>query len=199
MKQVEIQMLSKSEHFNKDNLPIRALFNEYYGGSMSSVVFQTMRESKALAYSVYAAYLNPPNKDESHYISSYIGTQADKLPEAMAGFFDLLTNMPESDKSFTASKDAIINRIKPERITKTDILMRYERARKFGYDHDVRKDLYNDIPKFKIEDIKAFFEKYIKNKQYTILVLGDVKKLDTRELSKYGKVNFLTLEDIFGY
>jgi len=199
MKQVEIQMLSKSEPFNKDNLPIRSLFNEYYGGSMSSVVFQSMRESKALAYSVYAAYLNPPNKEESHYISSYIGTQADKLPEAMAGFFDLLTNMPESDKSFTASKDAIINRIKPERITKTDILMRYERARKFGYDHDVRKDLYNDIPKFKIEDIKTFFEKYIKNKQYTILVLGDVKKLDTRELSKYGKINFLTLEDIFGY
>ncbi len=199
MKQVEIQMLSKSEPFNKDNLPIRSLFNEYYGGSMSSVVFQTMRESKALAYSVYASYLNPPNKEESHYISSYIGTQADKLPEAMAGFFDLLTNMPESDKSFISSKDAIINRIKPERITKTDILMRYERARKFGYDHDVRKDLYNDIPKFKIEDIKEFFEKYIKNKQYTTLVLSDVKKLDIRELSKYGKVNFLTLEDIFGY
>lgn len=199
MKQAEIQMLSKSEPFNKENLPIRILFNEYYGGSMSSVVFQTMRESKALAYSVWASYTTPPNKDESHYISSYIGTQADKLPEALAGFFDLLTNMPESEKSFKASKESIINRIKPERITKANVLMRYENMRRYGYDHDSRKDIYYDVPKFTIEDLNAFFEKYVKDKRYTILVLGNVEELDFETLSKYGNVKQLTLQEIFGY
>jgi len=199
MKQAEVQMLSKSEPFNRYNLPIRALFNEYYGGSMSSVVFQTMRESKALAYSVNASYTTPPNVNESHYISAYIGTQADKLQEALAGFFDLLTSMPESEKSFNESKESILNRIRTGRITKQGVLFSYENAKKFGYEHDTRKDLYHQIPDFSLNDIKFFFDKYIKNKKYNILVLGDAKKLDFETLSRYGEVTFLTLEEIFGY
>jgi hypothetical protein len=93
MKQAEIIMLSKDIPFNKDVLPQRSMFNEYYGGNMSSVVFQTMRESKALAYSVYATFTRPSKKEDAHYVFAYIGTQADKLHEAMDGFFDLLTVM----------------------------------------------------------------------------------------------------------
>ena len=36
-------------------------------------------------------------------------------------------------------------------------------------------------------------------KKYTILVLGDVKKLDFNILKKYGQVQQLALEDVFGY
>ena len=199
MKQAEIQMLSRSIPFNRDNHPIRRLFNEYYGGSMSSVVFQTMRESKALAYSVNASYQNPPNINEPFYISAYIGTQVDKLPEALAGFFDLLTYMPESEKSLSESKEAILNRIRTSRITKQGVLFNYETARRFGYEHDTRKDLYAQVPEFSLDDIKDFFDVYIKDKKYNIMVLADVDQLDIEALSLYGEVTYLTLEEIFGY
>lgn len=199
MKQAEIIMLSKSELFNKDNTPIRSLFNEYYGGNMSSVVFQEMRESKALAYSVYGAYRTPAKKEKAHYVFSYIGTQVDKLPEAMQGFFELLTNMLESETSLNLSKESIVKSIAPQRITKSDILFRYERAKKLGIDYDSRKPVFEQVPNLTMNDLKSFFTKYIENKEYTILVLGDVKKINKRALAKYGKVKQLTLEEIFGY
>ncbi|NQT97781.1 MAG: insulinase family protein [Candidatus Marinimicrobia bacterium] len=199
MVQAEITLLSKSVPFNPDNVTIRALFNEYYGGNMSSVVFQTLRESKALAYAVYAYYGTPSRPDKSHYITGYIGTQADKLPEALEGFFDLLTDMPESEKAFTASKDGIINRIKPERITKEAILFRYLSAQRMGIDHDIRKDLFNQIPDMTMADVNAFFEEFIQGQRYNIMVLADTTKIDLDALVEYGEVTFLSLEEIFGY
>ena len=50
-----------------------------------------------------------------------------------------------------------------------------------------------------MSDIKLFQEKYVKDRNYTILVLGDKNKLDMNTLEKYGKVQFLTLDEIFGY
>jgi len=199
MKQAEILMLSKDKPYNPNNVAIRRLFNEYYGGSMCSIVFQTLREAKALAYSTWASYSTPDKKDEAHYIRSYIGTQADKLQEALTGMFDLLENMPESEVLLEASRDAIIKQIQTERITKSSVLFNYESAKKMGNDHDLRKDIYEAVPDFTMTDVKAFHDKYIKDKPYSILVLGDRKKLDKKVLEQYGKVKYLTLEEIFGY
>ncbi len=199
MQQAEIILLSKSESFNKHNAAMRRLFNEYYGGSMSSVVFQTMRESKALAYSVWAGYSTPSKKEKAHYVFSYIGTQADKLPEAMTGITELLNNMPESEVLLASSKDAVMKRIQTERITKSRILFEYERARKLGIQHDMRKDIFDNVPHLHMQDVKSFHEKYFKNNHYTILVLGNTDKIDLHALSEFGAVKLLTLEDIFGY
>ncbi|MCD4693443.1 MAG: hypothetical protein K8R79_11050, partial [Calditrichales bacterium] len=118
---------------------------------------------------------------------------------AMDGMLNLLTNMPESKVLFSLSKEAVIKKIQTERITKSDVLFNYEKAKKLGLDYDIRKDIYDKAPNLKIEDIKTFFNKYIKDKKYTILVLGDIKEMNAKALSKYGKVKYLTLEDVFGY
>lgn len=199
MKQAEVIMLSKDIPFNKDILPERAMFNEYYGGNMSSVVFQTMRESKALAYAVYATFTQPQEKDKPHYVFAYIGTQADKLPEAMQGFMDLLNNMPESQVAFSAAKEAIRKRMAAERITKQNVLFLYERMRKLGLDYDVRKDIWQKIPSMTIKDVHDFFNRFVKNKKYTILIIGNRDKIDFDFLNKQGPVKELSLKEIFGY
>ena len=193
-------MLSKNAAYNRDNVAVRTLFNEYYGGNMSSVVFQTLREAKALAYSVWASYETPDRPDEAHYIRSYIGTQADKIKEALDGMSDLLNNMAESEKLFESSKDGIIRRIQTERITKASILWRYENEKRMGNtDRDYRQDIYTQVPALTLDDVRKFFNDYIKGNNYTILVLGDVNKLDFDVLKSYGMVRQLSLEEVFGY
>jgi len=200
MKQAEIIMLSKSVPYNRDNVAVRTLFNEYYGGNMSSVVFQTLRESKALAYSVWGSYQTPSRPERAHYIQSYIGTQADKLGEALDGMFDLLNNMPESENSLKDSKNAIIKQIQTERITKGSILWRYVNEKRMGNDDkDYRIDVYEQVPEMTMNDLAEFFNEYIKGKKFTILVLGDVTKLDFNILKMYGQVKQLSLEEVFGY
>lgn len=199
MKQAEIIMLSKDGMFEKANKPVIRLFDEYFGGGMSSVVFQDMRESKALAYSVYSSYQTPGKLKDENFVFSYIGTQADKLPEAMKGMMDLINKMPESQNNFDACKAAIIQSIRSERITKAGILFNYESARKLGLTYDIRKDIYEKVPGMTITDIKLFEETHVKNRQYTTLIVGKKDGLDIKTLEKYGKVTYLSLEDIFGY
>lgn len=199
MKQAEIMMLSKGNLYASENAPEIALYNEYFGGGMSSVVFQEMRESKALAYSVYSNYRTPSRKEKSHYIMAYIGTQADKLPEAMSGMTTLINTMPESSPLFEASKNSVIQKIRTERITKSDVLFNYERAKKLGLDYDIRRKVFENVPKLTLANIKSFQEKYVKDKKYVILVLGNKENLDLKTLESYGEVKFLELRDVFGY
>ena len=185
--------------YNKDNVPAARIFNEYFGGGMSSVVFQEMRESKALAYSVYCTYSAPRKKSEYNYVISYIGTQADKLPEAMKGMMDLINNMPESENNFKAAKESILQSIRSERITKAGVLFSYENAQRLGLDYDIRRDIFKNVPNLTLAEVKTFEQNHLKNKQYTILVIGKKESLDIKTLEKNGKVSFLSLQDVFGY
>lgn len=199
MKQAEILMLSKGPDFNAELIPHARLFNEYFGGGMSSVVFQEMRESKALAYSVFSNFSIPDRKEKPFGVMAYIGTQSDKLPEAMAGMFDLLNRMPESEIMFNASKDALLQNIRSQRFKPVDVLSNYLNARRLGLNYDIRKNTFETVGKLKSSDVKAFHEKYIANKKYNIMILGKKENLDMKTLEKYGKVEFLSLEQIFGY
>jgi predicted Zn-dependent peptidase len=199
MQQAEVIMLSKSIPYDKNNTAIIDLYNQYFDGGMQSILFQELRESKALAYATYSAFQIPRKKDRSNYIVAYIGTQADKLPEAMTGMNELFNNMPESDNIFNNSKTSMLKQIQSERYTNSGILYEYEALKKLGLETDIRKEVYEQVPLLNFNNVKEFQNKYIKDKKYKILVLGDIKQLDMKTLEKYGKVNILTLKDVFGY
>ncbi len=200
MKQVQITMLQKSDYtYNKTLEPIVTMFNEYFGGSMNSIVFQELREARALAYTAYSLYSIPQKMDRSYFGRSYIATQTDKMLDALNGLNDLLNNMPESEKSFKLAKESVIQKLRTERITKAGVLWNYENAKKMGLDYDIRRDVFNKVPTLTFKDVKEFQEKTLKNKPHTFLILGDKKDIDFNALSKYGKVTYLTLEEIFGY
>jgi predicted Zn-dependent peptidase len=199
MKQAEIVILTEGDKYDANNVPLINMYNEYFGGGMSSVVFQDLRESKALAYSCYSVYRGPSTPKQPFYNFSYIGSQADKLPEAMAGMMNLLNNVPKSDIAFGAAKEAILQNIKTERINKADILFDYLNAEKFGLKTDIRKDIFTKVSTMKFEDVKKFQDEKIKNKPASVLVLGKKDLLDIKTLEKYGTVKYLTLNDVFGY
>ncbi|MFA5011342.1 MAG: insulinase family protein [Ignavibacteria bacterium] len=199
MKQVEILFINRGGTFDSKSIPIITLYNEYFGGGMSSIVFQDLREAKALAYSVSSRYGIPDSKEKHFMMSSYIGTQSDKLGEAMSGYDALLNDMPMSEVTFSAAKDGVLKSIQTERILRSDVLRSYLSAKRQGIDYDIRKDVYDNVSKFNINDVKAFNEKFVKGNKYVYLVIGDKSKLDFSILEKYGKVEELTLEQIFGY
>ncbi len=199
MKQAEVIFLSKDGSYDKNNAPEARMFNQYFGGGFGSIVFQEIRESKALAYAVYSSYASATKKTDNNYAFSYIGTQADKLPEAMVSMMNLIENMPESETAFAASKEAVMQGIRSERITKIGILFSYENAKKLGLDYDIRKDIFAKVPTLGFSEVKAFEQTHLKGKQYNVLAIGKKNALDLKTLEKYGPVTFLTLEDIFGY
>ncbi|MDB5270949.1 MAG: peptidase, partial [Hymenobacter sp.] len=199
MVQAEILFLTKGDLYSKELAPTLALYNEYFGGGMGSIVFQDLRESKALAYSAYSGYNSADKLGRSNYNLSYIGTQSDKLPEAMAGMEALLTDMPVAEANLEIAKNAIRNSISTERITKGNVLLSYERAKRLGLDYDIRRDVYASTQKMTFDELKKFQLAKVHGQNQVILVIGSKDRLNFKELAKYGQVQQLTLKEIFGY
>ncbi|MFN8365877.1 MAG: insulinase family protein [Candidatus Kapaibacterium sp.] len=201
MVQAEVLMrLQCDKGYNPQISPYSRLYNEYFGGgNMSSITFTTMRESKALAYSVDATFAAPRKKEDPYFMTGYIGTQADKLPEALSGMNELMNNMPRVDALFDNSKNAIIGRIESERITRMDILSQFQNYARLGLDFDVRKVMYEKIPSLTFDDVNKFHAERIKNKKFMYIVLGSKNKINMEELKKYGPVKEVTADEVFGY
>jgi predicted Zn-dependent peptidase len=98
MVQADVMLISKgTPHFDLDEFLISELYNEYFGYGLSSIVFQEIRESKALAYSTFAYYSSPAYKNQAHYLQAYLGTQPDKLPDAIPALSTIIENMPMAE------------------------------------------------------------------------------------------------------
>lgn len=199
MVQAEILFLTKGDIYDRTMAPTVALYNEYFGGGMGSIVFQDLRESKALAYSAMSRYANADKTGRSNYILSYIGTQSDKLPEAMSGMESLLTDMPLADANLAIAKQSIRNSIATDRITHEGVLLSYERARRLGLDYDLRRDVYDQTQNMTFAELQKFQQAKIRGQNQVILVIGSKDRLNFKELAKYGAVQQLTLKEIFGY
>lgn len=199
MVQAEVMWLSKSVNYDTELQPIVEVFNNYFGGGMESLIFQHIRESKALAYNTFARFANPRRKEEPYFFFTYVGTQVDKLPEAMHAMNELIDNMPVEQSGFQLAKTNVQQRIETERITRMNILFNYNNALLKGVDTDIRKYIYEQLPLMGSKDVKAFQETYLKEKPHTILILADRKKIDMSALQHYGDVVELRLEEIFGY
>lgn len=199
MVQTEFIMISKGEKYDKGRMPQVEMFNEYFGGGMNSIVFQEIREAQGLAYSVFSNYETPTRADDHDLLFAYVGTQADKQSESFAAIQDLLNNMPTSGVAFDIAKKAILSKIESERITKANILWSYEQAKQLNLDYDSRKDVYEKIKSMTLNDLERFHETYIENKSYVTVLIGDREKIRFDNLQKYGEVQELSLEELFGY
>jgi len=199
-KQIYMSMISnRGESFDETINPAMSMYNEYFSGSMNAIVFQEMREARGLAYSA-GAYLITPSKLKYPYIfRTFIATQNDKMDDALKAFDSIINDMPLSEKAFNLAKDALITRLRTERIIKSDVLWTYIQATDLGMKHDNRKELFEQAQTMTLADLKAFQEKWIKGRNYIYCILGDEKELDMKKLSTYGPIQRLSQEEIFGY
>lgn len=198
-KQIEILMTRPIEQFNASLLPYRALYNEYYGSGLSSVVFQEIREARGLAYAASTRISVPNDKDHFFNFVGYIGTQSDKFNEALSVATNILSEMIKGKEQFEAAKLAALKDIESSIVKPTEIYNLYRKNRKLGVDYDLRKDVYKEIQRISLEDFEKFFNEKIANKKYSIGLIGDIKSIDSNFLSKYGEIKKVSVEYLFNY
>lgn len=199
MVQAELMLLHRGPEFSPELLPEARIFSEYFGSGLSSIVFQEIRESKALAYSAYAGYSSPSRAMDHHYVRGYIGTQANKLEDATRALLDLMSSLPKADQQFEQAKTSAMKQIETSRTPDRRILWSYESARSLGIDYDVNEKIYPKIEGMTFENVQAFFDAQIKDKPYTYMVIGKKSEMDMKALEKLGPVKELTLKQVFGY
>ena len=199
MVQAETRWIRNTETYNPEKTTMVNVFNNYFGGGMGSLVFQTIRESKALAYSTYGYYVQPQKKDQDYYLLGYVGSQADKFNDATVAMNELLTKMPELPKNLELAKNQVKKDIQTERITQDGIIYNYLNAKNLGLTDDIRKKMYETVDKITMADVKKFHQNYFSRKPYTYAIVASEKRVSMDDMKKLGEVKKLSLEEIFGY
>lgn len=199
MVQMEMSKVGRGRNVNTENFGKINVFNEYFGRGLSSIVFQEIRESKSLAYSAYVSYAANSELDHPDYITTYIGTQPDKLQIAVDTMTELMTELPEVKVQFENAKNSALKQIASQRITRTNIFFNTLRLRKLNIHHDFRKDIYQQIESLKFEDLKDFYDHYIKSVHFNTAIIGKKENLNREAVDKMGTFREVSLKDIFGH
>ena len=199
MVQTEMSKVAKGQPVNLKNFGKINVFNEYFGRGLSSIVFQEIRESKSLAYSAYVSYATNSELNRPDYVTTYIGTQANKLPQAVNAMDELMANLPQVPAQFENARNAALKQIASGRINRTNIFFNQLNLKKLGIDYDLRKDIYAEIGKLTLADVTAFYNAEVKPLKYNTAIIGKKENLDMKAMSKMGSFQEVSLEEIFGY
>jgi predicted Zn-dependent peptidase len=199
MVQSEIYWIRNLDKYDPKKEALVDLFNGYFGSGIGSIVFQVIRESKALAYSTQASLLKPVKKEDDFSFIAYVGSQADKLNDAVNGMNELLNDMPETKQNFEDTRKGTLKDYETDRITKENIVFTYLALQRKGIDHDIRKDIYEQMKTMKFDDIKKLHNDNLQNKPYTYCIVASEKRIKLDDLKKYGEVKKIGLDQLFGY
>ncbi len=199
MVQAEVIWQHPIEKFGDDKIAAATVFNEYFGGGMYSLVFQTIRESKALAYSAYANITLPTEAGKPAFATAYVGTQADKLINAMKGMTQLMDSIPADRMMGEDAKEAVRKQIESERITGQSLLTQHNTAEKLGLEEPLSQWIYQNLQGVNYEALKTIQSQAYTNQTFAICLIASKENIDFDALKTFGKVKELSLEDIFGY
>ena len=182
-----------------EDAAVVALFNEYYGGGMNTIVFQELRETRGLAYNAYAMYMQPQFKEQPEYFFTHIITQNDKMMDCVHQFQAILDTIPQSEHAFQIAKDALTKRLQSQRTTKFGLINAWIWAQQRGIDYDENQRIYEALPNITLQNIVDFEQQQMARKPYRYIILGDEHDLDLAALLQYGTIKRVSTEEIFGY
>ena len=198
--QADVLLVSRgTPTFSLEEALMRDWFNEYFGYGLSSIVFQEIRESRALAYSTYALYTAPKKKDWAHYLQAYLGTQPDKLPDAIPYLLKILEDMPAIESTMENARLSILKRIESSRISSSQLYWESKKLQDLGMKEDFDRLLYKKLQETSLEQLIEFQKQHVKGRFYKFMVLGDRKHIDLDYLSSFGALRQLNMEEVFGY
>ena len=191
-----ISPLSKAEERAK-----MRLWDEYFGGSMSSVLFQNVREFRSLAYATSGSGFYPSLAQHADSHLGYVtatGTQADKTLEALSTVDSLLRQLPIKETNLDAARQSVLNDIQNGFPTFRSIASYVANKRMDGFTADPEAAIARELPAVTTQDVVQFHRQYVgENNNRVWIVIGDKKLTDMRALTRFGKVVELKKEDVY--
>ena len=197
--QAHVRIESGDEPYTETRRPAIDLYNDYFDGGMSGIVFQELREARALAYSAGARYLHAHRAGAPNLMAAMIGCQADKTPEALGAFLELIDNMPESPERFEAAKTGLINQYRTSRLDFRTILGEVRKWESQRVAVDPRAWRFERIQQSSLEGMLDFYREHIQGRPKLISIVGDKSQFDLASLEQYGEIVELSAEDLFSY
>ncbi len=159
-------------------------FNQYMSGGFTGIVLNEIRVKRSMAYSAYGVNTTPELPGKDCYFIGYVGTQSDKVNDAISVYMDILTDMPKDSTQLVALKAALKQAAQTAKPSMRSKAATYEYWQRLGYNDDPSKVNAAAIDALTFNDIEKFYEDNIKGKPVTIILMGDPKKIDVKAIEK---------------
>jgi len=195
--QAQVRIEYPDGTFSEDLSLVSSIYNNYFGSGMSSVVFQELREARALAYSAAASYAQGGRENAENLMLGAIGSQTDKTVDAVSAFVDLIDNMPESTERFDESVSSLLNRYRTSKLSFREVIGAVRSWERLGLEGDPRRARYQQLQQVTMDDLLAFQRERVKDRPKLISIVGDTSVIDTEALSQFGSVREVQVDDIF--
>lgn len=176
------------------------LWGSYFGGGMQSVLFQEVREFRALAYSAYGYRITSDLLTHGTLPCGYvsqIGTQADKAMTTTLLLDSLLSDMPLRSAQVETARHAIVNGINNSFPTMRQIGAEVADLRLHGYAQDPEAGILKALAPMTASDLMRFYRGNIQSRPRAIFIVGNKKMLDMKRLGKLGKIVILKKADLY--
>jgi predicted Zn-dependent peptidase len=199
MVQARVGLFASDEVFNPERVVDYLFYSQYMGGDMSSVIFQEVREARALAYSAAGGHTTSADKGDETQVWGSLGCQADKTPEAVELMLKLLREFPASEKRFSETAKAIeqLYRTNPVEFRAIpSVLMSWEDAGISG--GDPRPKRFQKVLSYSASDLEGFARR-LKDKPMTVWILGQRDRVGLEKLKTLGDFEEKALPDLFPY
>jgi len=195
--QAQVRIEFPDGTYAEDQSLISSIYNNYFGSGMSSVVFQELREARALAYSAAASYSQGGRENAENLMLGAIGAQTDKTVDAVSAFVDLIDNMPVSNERFDESVNSLMNRYRTSKLSFREVIGAVRSWERLGLEGDPRQARFQQLQTVTMEDLLEFQQDRIKDRPKLISIVGDTSVIDSDALSQFGTVREVQVDDIF--
>ena len=157
-------------------------FNQYFSGGFSGIVLNEIRTKRSMAYTAYGVNQTPSLTGKNTYFIGYVGTQSDKVVDAINVYMDLLTTMPADTTRMEAIRAALKQAAQTAKPSMRGKASTFEAWKRLGYNDDPAKVNAEKIDNLTYEQIEAFYKENIQGKPITIILMGDPKKIDLKAI-----------------
>ena len=178
--------------------PIARLLNTYLNGGMNALLFQEMREARGLVYFSYGAVDQGRYPDDPWAMSGGMGTQADKTPDALKTFLELVKTRPLDPGRIAVARTTIDQDFRSSRIDPRYSLYLIDQWDDAGEPSDPRPWYWEQIQALPEEPLRAFASSFT-DKPVIVGIIGDRNRIDMAALEQLGKVIELTPDKLFSY
>lgn len=175
------------------------LWGEYFGGDMSSVLFQEVREFRSLAYASQGIVVTPKrvkSSDPSGFVA-VVGTQGDKSMQAISLLDSLLSDMPINSENMRVAQQSLLNGVNNSYPSFRGKAILVPAQQRYGYTRDANTARVELLPSMTQADVESFYRQQVKDKPYQLMIVGNVKNLDLKMLSRYGTIVKVKKDDIY--
>ena len=166
------------------------LFSVYFGGDMSSLMFQEIREFRSFAYRTSGRYQLPnhAHKGTAGSFTAMLSTQSDKTLDALGVLDSLIREMPLKPERMEAVKQTLVNRINNDYPPFRNLSEKVASARMEGFDRDPAEEFLRDIATMDMQDISRFYQEQISGRPVVYVIAGNRKHIDMKKLAEYGTI-----------